>query len=585
MASLRDALAAAVGHHRAGRLADAEGLYHSILRARPDHADAQHLLGVLDSQRGRPAAGAARLRRALALAPADGDFLNDLALALRACGDADGAARAFARALVGDPGLAEAAYNLGNLRLAAGDPAAAAACYRHALDRRSAYPDAWNNLGTALLALGRAADAAVCFANTATLAPERPDARINRANAEAALGRTGAAGRLYGQALALAPGDADAWYNAAVFALSGAGMDAPVVAGRPLDREGTARGLAGLRRVRRLDAGHAAAGDALIGATLKLLQAGLADDGLVTAAARAAPAALRRDPRDTRAAAAIAYHLYRRGRSDLGARFMGRIARRFTPAEAMEDFELRTWSMVRAGRGFVAGLPAAAALADRFAAVERVFEPPGGDGPLLFVACDDGYYRRFVGPLLESVAARGGPAVQVHVIDPSPDTDADLDARRQRMALGYSRERVDFTGWDRHRRTTYYACIRFLRLYQLLRHSGRPVVQVDADCTVEGDLGALATALDGHDVGLLRDGRRRGPTREIVVCFVWVQPTPAGEAWLERTAAYVGHFLAQGRGYWMLDQAAPFCVLEATAPVVRWFDWLDFPWVRFIGEK
>ena len=264
--------------------------------------------------------------------------------------------------------------------------------------------------------------------------------------------------------------------------------------------------------------------------------------------------------------------------------------RRFTPAEVAADFELRLWSMVQAGRGFLDGVPAADDLLGAFPPLETVFEPPPGGGPLLAVSCDDGYYRRFAGALLASVEALGGPAVHVHVINPSPETEADLAAWRARLPLGFSRERVDFTGWDDHRRTTYYACVRFLRWHQLLGRLGRPLVHVDADCTVAADLGELAERMRGSDVGLLHDPRGRGPTREITVCFAWFQPTPRGRAYLERTAAYIAHFLRQGRGYWMLDQAAPFCVLDTLSkrgegPRVRAFDFLDFPWVRFVGEK
>ena len=43
----------ALAYHRAGRLQEAEGLYNEILRADPDHTDANHLLGVIASQTGR----------------------------------------------------------------------------------------------------------------------------------------------------------------------------------------------------------------------------------------------------------------------------------------------------------------------------------------------------------------------------------------------------------------------------------------------------------------------------------------------------------------------------------------------------
>ncbi|MDN7180741.1 hypothetical protein M0D69_22640 [Caballeronia sp. SEWSISQ10-4 2] len=46
-------LAAALVHHQAGRLADADSGYREILDERPDHVDALHDLGVGRLERGR----------------------------------------------------------------------------------------------------------------------------------------------------------------------------------------------------------------------------------------------------------------------------------------------------------------------------------------------------------------------------------------------------------------------------------------------------------------------------------------------------------------------------------------------------
>ncbi|KAA0680819.1 tetratricopeptide repeat protein [Azospirillum brasilense] len=557
MVTLRDALAAAVGHHQAGRLDAARPLYHSILRSQPGHPDALHLLGVLESQSGRPGAALPLLRRAVALLPGDADFLGNLARTLRAAGQPDEAARAFARTAALDPTDVQAAFTLGSLRLERGDAAGAAAAFAQALARR----------------------------------PDFAEARINCANALSALGRPKDAARLRRQAVALAPAHPDALHNAAVSALADAGLDRPLSHARRLDPELVERAVGALAYALAADPQHGAAADALLGAALALVQAGQAPPWLLDRAARTALTVLRRNPRDTRAAAVVAYRFYRRGRTDLASRFMRRIARRFTAAEVTADFELRLWSMVRAGRWALDGLPDADTLLGAFPPLELLAEPPAGSGPLLAVSCDDGYYRRFATGLLDSVEAQAGSvAVHVHVVNPSPETLADLARRRERLPLGTSREEVDFTGWDDHRRTTYYACIRFLRWHQLMTRWGRPLLHLDADCTLAGSLDTLAASLERADTGLLRDARWRGPTREITVCFAAFQPTPRGRAFLALTAAYIGAFLRERRGFWMLDQAAPFAVLDALQRQeeslrVRWFDVLDFPWVRFIGEK
>ncbi|WP_148293982.1 tetratricopeptide repeat protein [Azospirillum sp. B4] len=93
--SLAQALSAAVAHHGAGRLDEAEALYTAILEQLPEQVDALHLRGVLTLQRaGNDAAGleagVALIRRAHALpaAVAVPDIAANLARGLSALADA-----------------------------------------------------------------------------------------------------------------------------------------------------------------------------------------------------------------------------------------------------------------------------------------------------------------------------------------------------------------------------------------------------------------------------------------------------------------------------------------------------------------
>src|SRR5439155_26859224 len=66
MSSVAQRLAQAVGHHQAGRLAEAEALYRAILAESPGQPHALHLLGVLAHQAGRPQEALDLIGRALA---------------------------------------------------------------------------------------------------------------------------------------------------------------------------------------------------------------------------------------------------------------------------------------------------------------------------------------------------------------------------------------------------------------------------------------------------------------------------------------------------------------------------------------
>ena len=56
----------ALQHHEAGRIGMAQALYRRILAEDPDDPDSLHLLGLITSEQGNPAAGAALIERALA---------------------------------------------------------------------------------------------------------------------------------------------------------------------------------------------------------------------------------------------------------------------------------------------------------------------------------------------------------------------------------------------------------------------------------------------------------------------------------------------------------------------------------------
>src|SRR5579862_9058643 len=75
---------AALAHHQAGRLAQAETLYRETLALKPDHADALHLLGVIASQVGQHDVAADLIERAIAHDPKSPAYHSNLGLALAA---------------------------------------------------------------------------------------------------------------------------------------------------------------------------------------------------------------------------------------------------------------------------------------------------------------------------------------------------------------------------------------------------------------------------------------------------------------------------------------------------------------------
>ncbi|MBI5657962.1 MAG: SEC-C domain-containing protein, partial [Nitrosomonadales bacterium] len=63
------ALQAALEHHRAGRLPQAQAIYQQILQAEPDHPDALHYLGAIASHDGRHRDAAELIAKAVRIRP------------------------------------------------------------------------------------------------------------------------------------------------------------------------------------------------------------------------------------------------------------------------------------------------------------------------------------------------------------------------------------------------------------------------------------------------------------------------------------------------------------------------------------
>ena len=169
------ALAAAMAHHRAGRLTDAERLYRGVCEAEPDNARAFHLLGVVAHQLRRP-----------------------------------DAASLIGRAVVLDPGFAEAHNDRGVILAANGLISDALACFESAVALVPGYTEARNNLGRGLRSLGRFDAAVAQFELVLKSTPNSALAHFNLASVLEPAGQQSAAEKHYRSAIAMRPDFVDA---------------------------------------------------------------------------------------------------------------------------------------------------------------------------------------------------------------------------------------------------------------------------------------------------------------------------------------------------------------------------------------
>ncbi len=179
---VEEALTAALAHHRAGRLDEAEALYRTILLTEPNQADALNLLGVAVQQKGDAERAVGLIQKAIAADGTKAIYYTNLGHALHATGRLDEAVAVYRQGLALDPHSATIHNALGNALQALGRVEEAMACYRRALDIDPDYLSALSNLGNVLQKLGRLDEAVASYGKALLIQPDFATALANLGN-------------------------------------------------------------------------------------------------------------------------------------------------------------------------------------------------------------------------------------------------------------------------------------------------------------------------------------------------------------------------------------------------------------------
>ncbi|WP_188263201.1 tetratricopeptide repeat protein [Azospirillum tabaci] len=181
--------AAALEHHRAGRLDAAEAVYRAILRDDPGHAHANNNLAILLRSMGRWEEAVACYRRAVAALPDDAPIRSNLSCALA---DLDRPAEALAAVRVAlslSPDYADGWFNAGNLLQAERQSDRAIAAYRRAIRLKPGMGGAHSNMGDAHRDLGESSRAVDCYRAAIQAQPDLPQPVVNLGEALKEQGR------------------------------------------------------------------------------------------------------------------------------------------------------------------------------------------------------------------------------------------------------------------------------------------------------------------------------------------------------------------------------------------------------------
>lgn len=206
-------LTTALGHHRAGRLPEAEVLYRRILAADPNHVMGLQFLGLLAHQVGRNDAAIELMGKAIAVNGRIPDCHFYIGVVFQVLGRLDEAAAHFSRAIALKGHFAEACYELANVRARQRRFAEAAAQYRRAVALQPNFVEALTNLGNVLLEQGARDEAVALWRRALALRPHYPVALMNIGLALRRQGKLDEAAAQFRRVLAVTPDYAEAHHN------------------------------------------------------------------------------------------------------------------------------------------------------------------------------------------------------------------------------------------------------------------------------------------------------------------------------------------------------------------------------------
>lgn len=203
--------ASAQAAHASGNLVEAQAGYKKVLKKRPDHFGAWHMLGVCELLNADYEAAVRALKRALLLDSRSAAAHSDFGITLKAQQKYADALPCFDKAIALRPNFANAHYNRGNLLIELKRCDEAIAEFERAIAIDPQHVQAWKSRGNALHGLARFTDAVASYDQALTIAPGDAVAWTSRGEMFRCLERFEEALASFDRALAIDPNLPQAW--------------------------------------------------------------------------------------------------------------------------------------------------------------------------------------------------------------------------------------------------------------------------------------------------------------------------------------------------------------------------------------
>ncbi|WP_425403275.1 hypothetical protein [Hwanghaeella sp.] len=170
--------------------------------------------------------------------------------------------------------------------------------------------------------------------------------------------------------------------------------------------------------------------------------------------------------------------------------------------------------------------------------------PPSGPDPLIFAACDGGYFDRFGERFLQVVTGLG--PVHIHIVNPRPGQQEEFEAKAGPDVF-LSHETVSK---DRSN-SQYYACARFFAADAVMRRYDCDMLMLDIDLDRLANLDSLFEKIGSVDLAYFAMPTLM-PWLRHHAAFIHLRNRPAVRTFLNRLANLLSHQLPDS--VWYVDQ-------------------------------
>ncbi len=201
-------------------------------------------------------------------------------------------------------------------------------------------------------------------------------------------------------------------------------------------------------------------------------------------------------------------------------------------------------------------------IAGDLAPVHRILSSAFKSGETIFIGSDHRYFERFTWPFIRQLEERALPVdLHIHILD---GTEADWAAVRHRLeglktvGATLTAEASGAAARGLRYARNYYHAVRYIRLYETLARTRRPMWIFDADVSLQSDPRPLLASLSNVDLALRTSPCSFTPTLKITATCVGISPTAYGLSFARRVAAYIAHWKSKNTWGWGVDQVALF---------------------------